>query len=295
MGSSASTQRIQRSAPLKQRKKSWESRLFSGPSLLAALLMAPVSLLGASDVWAEECVENNPFAHMHRFGQQLITERSIAMLGTAGLVFPAMMQSGADAALSRLVTEEWQVPHRPEPVSVYGVWVVGAATILSYPIAVLTQDCDAMRVTSALLLALGSTQALSITMKFTFGREWPHNYPPDPWNDYSKELQPFQAGLGAWPSGHTASMFAIAAALRAANPEWGVWAWSGYPFAVGVGMAMWLGNHHWASDVVSGALMGEAIGHAAGMSLRKNGDAPTVDVAILPSPGGGMVSVAGTF
>jgi len=49
----------------------------------------------------------------------------------------------------------------------------------------------------------------------------------------------------------------------------GVLSFSGYPLAVGVAGAMWLGDHHWASDIVSGALLGEAIGSSVGQSFSE--------------------------
>jgi hypothetical protein len=52
-------------------------------------------------------------------------------------------------------------------------------------------------------------------------------------------------------------MFSAAAAFRASNPELGSAAWLGYPLALGVASGMWLGDHHYASDIFSGALFGQ--------------------------------------
>src|SRR5690606_29411217 len=90
---------------------------------------------------------------------------------------------------------------------------------------------------------------------------------------------PFQRGLGAFPSGHTAFFFAAAGALRAASPESGLFRYVGYPVAAAVGFAMWYGDHHWASDVLSGALLGEAIGAAAGRAWSNTDSEETADTA----------------
>jgi membrane-associated phospholipid phosphatase len=81
------------------------------------------------------------------------------------------------------------------------------------------------------------------------------------------DFAPFQRGFGGWPSGHTALMFSAAAAFRASNPELGALRFSGYPLALAVGAGMWFGDHHYASDIVSGALFGEAIGDSVGASF----------------------------
>ena len=91
---------------------------------------------------------------------------------------------------------------------------------------------------------------------------------------------------------------AAAAAFRAAEPELGVLAWSGYPLALGVGAGMWLGDHHWASDVISGALLGEAIGGSVGRSFEAtlpDGATGSVSLLVLPLDGGALAAVAGAF
>jgi membrane-associated phospholipid phosphatase len=72
-----------------------------------------------------------------------------------------------------------------------------------------------------------------------------------------------------WPSGHTASAFAAAAALVYALPEQKWLPWLVYPLAAAMGLAMVHGDFHWAGDVVAGAPLGWVIGRTAGRSLRK--------------------------
>jgi hypothetical protein len=76
-------------------------------------------------------------------------------------------------------------------------------------------------------------------------------------------------------------MFAGASAFRASNPELGLAAWLGYPLALGVAGGMWLGDHHFASDIVSGALLGEAVGASVGRSFSEELGVPG-QLALVP-------------
>jgi membrane-associated phospholipid phosphatase len=68
-----------------------------------------------------------------------------------------------------------------------------------------------------------------------------------------------------WPSGHTSSMFAVAAAMTASTRDPAVGIIS-YSLAGYMGWAMIDGDHHWASDVIAGALLGQVIGWTVGTS-----------------------------
>jgi membrane-associated phospholipid phosphatase len=124
-------------------------------------------------------------------------------------------------------------------------------------------------------------------LKLAVGRRWPNGggdpRAPDRLDhpEGARDFKPFQHGFGAWPSGHTALMFAGASAFRASNPQLGAIAWLGYPLALGVASGMWLGDHHWSSDIVSGALLGEAIGSSVGQSFS---EALGVPGEIVPVP-----------
>jgi membrane-associated phospholipid phosphatase len=69
-------------------------------------------------------------------------------------------------------------------------------------------------------------------------------------------------------------MMAAAAAFRTSEPELGVLAFAGYPLAAGVAFGLWMSDRHWASDILSGALLGEAIGSSAGRSFARSQDLP---------------------
>ena len=124
-------------------------------------------------------------------------------------------------------------------------------------------------------------------LKCAVGREWP-NAGQDPTApdrldhpERAEHFTPFHS-FGSWPSGHTAIMFAAASSLRTSAPELGVAAWLGYPLALGVAAGMWMGDHHWASDIISGALLGEAIGSSVGPAFARDGQRETLRLGVAP-------------
>jgi membrane-associated phospholipid phosphatase len=71
-----------------------------------------------------------------------------------------------------------------------------------------------------------------------------------------------------WPSGHTATAFAMAAALAQMYPKNRLLKIAAYLYAVIMGAGMSI-SAHWASDCVAGALIGCAIGKSVGASYRR--------------------------
>jgi membrane-associated phospholipid phosphatase len=86
--------------------------------------------------------------------------------------------------------------------------------------------------------------------------------------DWRGDPDAYQDGI-MWPSGHTASHFAIAAALSAFYPDEPWMAAVTYPIALVMGLYMIEGDFHWLSDVVAGALIGHAIGWVVGTNFRE--------------------------
>jgi len=62
----------------------------------------------------------------------------------------------------------------------------------------------------------------------------------------------------------------VSAATALSTVEYGR-SWLGYVAygaSAGVAAGMWLGDHHWMSDIISGALFGVAIGRSVGLAFR---------------------------
>ncbi len=76
----------------------------------------------------------------------------------------------------------------------------------------------------------------------------------------------WQGGLDAFPSGHAAASFAVAAVLARYFPEWrGLW----YGGALFVGMARVAGGSHFPTDVLGGAVLGFLIGYVWARALKE--------------------------
>lgn len=104
------------------------------------------------------------------------------------------------------------------------------------------------------LLAAGAGVAIS---KEAAGRHRPYEVDPiDPWR-----FEPF-SGHNAFPSGHSASAFALATVLGDAADR--TWARIGlYALATGTAAGRVIGEKHWTSDVVAGAAIGVLAGKLA--------------------------------
>lgn len=125
-------------------------------------------------------------------------------------------------------------------------------------------------VAQAVIVTFGATLALKVITGRPFPLHGGDPHAPDRLNhpDYAREWNPFQPALGvAWPSGHAAAAFAAAASLSASTADVGATIAS-YGVATGISAGMLVGDHHWLSDVVAGALVGQAVGDAVGRGFR---------------------------
>jgi membrane-associated phospholipid phosphatase len=179
--------------------------------------------------------------------------------------------------------------------------VITGGVAIGFGVSTAAGACEWQRVQAGMLQAAGVTLAATVLLKWTTGRQFPSGgkdpTAPDRLDhpEQATHFEPFSDPLAAWPSGHTAVTFALASALRASAPGLGGWRWVGYPVAAGVSFGMWLGDHHWASDVVSGALLGEALGGSIGRAFapQEAHDAP--ELSVLPVRRGMALAVRGRW
>jgi undecaprenyl-diphosphatase len=176
--------------------------------------------------------------------------------------------------------------------------VLAGGLAVGFGVSALAGACSVQKPQAAMLQAMAVGFAVTGLFKWSVGREWPNAggdpYAPDrlSYPERSWTYHPFHLPFGAWPSGHTLQMFAAASAFRAALPELGVIRFVGYPLALGVAAGMWLGDRHWASDVISGALLGEALGSSAGRSFTEVASKTGLtegSLIVTPAPGGGAL------
>ena len=222
----------------------------------------------------------------------------ITLAALSPLPLIVMAPTGLDHDLRLVAQEDLGGKYRLEPVSYYTPYVLAGSALIGFGVSAALGACELERPLSAVLQGMGGGLIATGLLKWSVGRQWPNggrdpnapdrlDHPED-----AHTFHPFRL-FGAWPSGHTLSMFAAAAAFRAAEDELGWPRFLGYPLAVGVAAGMWLGDRHWASDILSGALLGEAIGSSVGRSFAQSRDEPRSGLehgTLVAIPlGGGML------
>ena len=238
------------------------------------------------------CAETNPWSRLPSSGENFVRPVPLTLTALA-IVTPFGFTTGLDHELRLVAQRDSFGEPKLEPGSVWTPYALGASLLVGYGVSIALDSCAAQRVLAPILQAGFLTYGVVGILKLGVGRQWPNggknpsapdrlDHPED-----ARDYAPFQRGVGAWPSGHTAVMFASAAAFRASNPELGVLSFLGYPLALGVAGGMWFGDHHWASDIVSGALLGEAIGGSVGKSFSEALDVPGL-LLVSPLAGGGF-------
>jgi membrane-associated phospholipid phosphatase len=258
--------------------------------------LAVVAVFGATCATArasEPCVETAPWDRLDDSAENFARPTPLVLTGFAVAAPFGFAPTGLDQRL-RIVSQR-DLGGRPnlEPVSVWTPYVLAGGLVIGYAVSVVVHSCSVERVLVPVLQAGVFTFSAVSLLKLGVGRRFPNGgtdpNAPDRLDHPTgaHDFAPFQRGFGAWPSGHTALLFSAAAAFRASNPELGWAAWLGYPLALGVAGGMWLGDHHYASDIVSGALFGEAIGGSVGQSFAESGS-PAGSLSLLPIPGNGF-------
>jgi membrane-associated phospholipid phosphatase len=278
----------------------------SGPSRVqfVAQVALSVFLLCFSASSEPRCASVAPWSRLPRTGSELAQPVPLGLTLLAAASPAVLAPTGLDHRLRLISQRDLGGGYHLEPVSFYAPFVLAGGVLGAHVGGALGGSCAVRRPTAAMLQALVLGLGVTGLLKWTTGRSWP-NGGRDPYAadrlEYpatAREFRPFRAGLAAFPSGHTLTMMVAAAAFRAAEPELGVLAWSGYPLAIGVAAGMWLGDHHWASDVISGALLGEAIGGSVGRSFATDegvSDKSRVSLIVVPLDGGALAAVAGGF
>lgn len=159
---------------------------------------------------------------------------AVGLVGAAfaldGVVKPRSMDEGPGEAMEE-----------PGEVVGAGQFVFGGTAVLG-AIGLVTGDKEALHTAKDLAVALTATSAAVWALKYTTHRER-----PDGSNHYS------------FPSGHTAVAFAAASVID--KRYGGIAGWGAYAAAALAGEARVADNHHYFSDVVTGAVLGTVIGH----------------------------------
>jgi membrane-associated phospholipid phosphatase len=274
----------------------------AAPRLLGALLVA-LGVTLAFPAGAEPgCSRLMPWNRVGASLGHYVEPTPLVLTALAPIPVLVLSPTGLDHELRLVAQEDLGGEYRLEPVSLWAPYVLAGSAGLGLGLAALFGACEVERPLSAVLQAMAGGLVVTGVLKWSVGREWPNGgqepNAPDRLShpEYAQEFRPFGLRFGAWPSGHTLSMFAAAAAFRAAGRELGVVRFVGYPLAMGVGVGLWLSDRHWASDVFSGALLGEAIGGSVGQSFAPSEDRPGElggSPWFVPVAGGALVGWSG--
>jgi len=260
---------------------------------LAGALLAAVAPARA------ECPGGAPWSHLPESAARLASPVPLALAAVSVVPPLALIPTGADHGLRLVAQRDLGGSPNNERVSVIAPYAFAGILLLGWGTSAALGACAWQRPQAAILQALVLGATLSSALKVGVGRQWPNGgrdpRAPDRLEhpDHASDFRPFRR-FGAWPSGHTLTMVAAAAAFRTSAPELGLVAWSGYPLALAVASGMWFGDHHWASDIVSGALLGEAIGESVGPAFA-GGTLPSARLGALPTAGGALVTLSGVF
>jgi membrane-associated phospholipid phosphatase len=224
------------------------------------------------------CEASSPWDRLAQTARHLVEPLPLAFMGESAVPPLEMIGTGADHRLRVLAQRDLGGHPSLEKGSLYAPYVLAGSAVVGGQLSIWVGACAVARPQAAIAQAVGLTAATVLVLKWAVGRNWP-NAGLDPTlpdrlqhPERARDFEPFTWRMSAWPSGHTAAAVAAAAALRTSLPKVGWAAWLGYPVAVAVGAGMWLNDRHWASDILSGALIGEAIGASAGRSFAERSE-----------------------
>lgn len=269
---------------------------------LSVLVSAAALFTLAQPAHAEgACPDVAPWDRLDRAGAHFARPVPLTLTALAIATPFGFAPTGLDQRLRVVSQRDLGGKPNLEPVSVATPYVLAGSLVIADGVSAMVGSCEAQRVLAPVLQAGTLTFVTVNLLKLGVGRSFPNGgtdpNAPDRLDhpERAHDFAPFQRGFAGWPSGHTALMVSAAAAFRAANPELGAVSFVGYPFALGVAAGMWLGDHHYASDILSGALLGEAIGDSVGRSFAREVGAPGAFTLLPRGDGGFELSWAGLW
>jgi membrane-associated phospholipid phosphatase len=240
------------------------------------------------------CENALPWDRLGETAAHFVEPLPLAFVGESVVPPLEMIGTGADHRLRVFAQRDLGGHPGLEDASLYAPYALAGGAWVGTELAIALGACDWARPQAAVAQAMGLSAVAVLALKWVAGRNWPNAGLDPRWPDRlehperARDFEPFAWRMSAWPSGHTATSIAAAAALRTSLPELGWAAWLGYPVAAAVGAGMWLNDRHWASDILSGALIGEAIGSSAGKSFA-SARTSSGTAWVTPARGGGLL------
>lgn len=239
--------------------------------------------------------------------EDAFTGRNILFYGAAILSTMELSASGADHDVRVFFEEHLQSRGFADATIVFGWAGLPAIGAGLYGLGLVRRDSELEGAGAAAIQAMAVTFAATVLLKASTGRPFP-NHGGDPRSperldhpEWAREWNGPRLDNSAWPSGHAAVAMSLAASLTAYWDDRPWVGWLGYPSAAAVSFGMLSGAHHWFSDVVAGALMGQAIGFSVGRDFRRlhegkmaRAEPAGITARIVPTMGGGLALV-GSF
>lgn len=241
-----------------------------------------------------------PWSRLSGSAEHFISPLPLALVAGSTAAPLLLAPTGADYQL-RLVSQR-DLHGRPnaEPISVWTPYVLAVVVASVDVIAFSSQNCETVRPASAMLQAMGISLLAVTSLKWITGRSWPSggldpnapDYLQHP--EFSRRFNWFSWKNGtAWPSGHTAIMAAAATALSTVEFGRSWLGYAAYAATAGVAAGMWLGDHHWMSDIISGGLLGAAVGRSVGLAFRdENENSAAERWVVIPLVTGQAIGLA---
>ena len=225
-----------------------------------------------------ESVRLHPFSNiLANMGNSFWGWNSLYWVG-AGVSTAILVESGADRDIQEYFREENPIGQGFAKAFYWmGNFIQPLIGATFYLGGLIYQDNYIINGGAAILQALGINALYNLTLKYITGRVRPICSGPNLCSTPNEfEFAPWKRNLingrHSWPSGHTASMFALTSVSHAYfRKDW--IAWVGYPIAATMGIATIEADFHWASDVAAGFLMGIIVGYVVGNNFREVYDA----------------------
>ncbi|MDR1178293.1 MAG: phosphatase PAP2 family protein [Spirochaetaceae bacterium] len=203
---------------------------------------------------------------LHSFGDNYGLNFLAASLATYGAV-----ESGIDWRWNRMSYNNDNLAYAAMPAGFLGTLLPAALPLGLYLYGNSHNDpglaITGLALGQAAILGMGVTSAIKV---FTGRVEpgiglWNKRAGPDYSDDFAFGF--FRRGVfNGWPSGHTATAFAMAAVMAELHHDKPALVAASYAYAAFIGFGMSL-FAHWASDCIAGALLGYALGRAVGRSF----------------------------
>ena len=238
--------------------------------LATVLLIGSFATMPAAPVRADSCREVT-WSSIGEDAGELVKapfhmDKDAALKTTAALAGIGASMVWLDAPLDNLVVTDapaWQPAHRLASLtSWYGrsgghAALVAAGIVGTVAAAGWMADEDRMVDTAAIMgEAVVFTTVVTYAGKMVFGRRRPYN--DEGPHRFRWFVAPGNEPSVSFPSGHSATAFALAGAGAGRHPHWYVQI-PAYLLATSAGLQRMDARMHWASDVLAGGLLGYAV------------------------------------